>query len=451
MAEVVVDSALIHQKPNDVSFITGAQPLGELLWTRNISDESEWLMVRPEAGSISWILESEITEVRKGEGRVKTPSARVRPGRPGARLPGPPGLELPQGASIWLLPREPLVLPQRAGLITWRAIEPPSAEIRYIRKESVRPVEDKSTKPDPVPGFVAARGPGALASAMPSKAAQKPKNSYPAASSDPSALSVRPLPGLPTDDAPDPDTAPARPSIENLAILDAPGSTISKPLKTDSAEPLAGPKSPGGSSGLPVTSPSEAATEPDRPAALQPIELPADPDQALEILDSRFRLILSQPLVAWDFQAFLKSCDQLSRQPLSAAQAARLATLREKARTQDEIGSSSRKFWDSMRRSRSNDPSTSSAQAAPATSRRPRFDISGLMLPSRRDIDGHLLYNLIGESGTTTAYLKLPPASPVEKWLGKRVGVRGRVRYNEELRARLVVVQDLELLDPEDQ
>jgi hypothetical protein len=37
----------------------------------------------------------------------------------------------------------------------------------------------------------------------------------------------------------------------------------------------------------------------------------------------------------------------------------------------------------------------------------------------------------------------------VEKWLGKKVGIRGRVRYHEDLRGRLVNVQDVETLEPE--
>jgi len=450
MAEVVVDSALIHQKPNDVSFITGSVSQGELLWFKSISEDSEWFLVRPEQGALSWILESDISEIHKGEGRVKSAAARVRPGRVGARLPGPPGLELPQGSTVWLLPREPLVLPQREGLITWRAIEPPVSELRYVRKTNLRPVEKKTAKPESVEGFVAARGPGTFASAMPPATADKQKSAKPGADAA-HKKNQSEISDLPADDQAPDLTKPTRPSIEDLAILDAPGTSILR-------QPEPG-EEPAGSAPLKPEHPQDfekkpAENEPESPArttAAEPLELPADPDQALEILDSRFRLIVSQPLVAWDFQAFLKSCDQLARQPLSASQAARLGSLREKAAAQDEIGSSSRKFWDSMRRSRSYDPALAGVSASPALTRKPRFDITGLMLPSRRDIDGHMLYNLIGESGTTTAYLKIPPASPVEKWLGKRVGVRGRVRYNEELRARLVIVQDLELLDPVDE
>ncbi|MFM7594291.1 MAG: hypothetical protein ACKO85_21070, partial [Isosphaeraceae bacterium] len=101
----------------------------------------------------------------------------------------------------------------------------------------------------------------------------------------------------------------------------------------------------------------------------------------------------------------------------------------------------------SMRRSRAHDPGKNPDIDVIRASNASRFDISGLLLPSRRDLDGQLLYNLIGDGGSTIAYLKLPPAAPVERWLGKKVGIRGRVRYNEDLRARLVVVQDVEIVD----
>jgi hypothetical protein len=198
--------------------------------------------------------------------------------------------------------------------------------------------------------------------------------------------------------------------------------------------------------------PPEKPVEDELPKGrkVSPLELPEDSDQALEVLESRFRVIVAGPLVSWDFRSILTGCESLRTRQLTAPQTSRLNMLRDQAERQDEIGRSSRQFWESMRRSRSYDPNKMKFDDLKQASNKPKFDISGLMLPSRRDVEGHLLYNLIGDSGTTIAYLKLPPAAPVEKWLGKKVGVRGRVRYNEDLRARLVAVQDVELLEPEE-
>ena len=99
MAEVTADSALIHQTPNGVSFITGTVQRGDLIWIKNVSEDSEWVLIRPTEGSVSWILQSDISELRTGEGRVKSAKALIRPGRMGARLPGPPGMEIQKGTT----------------------------------------------------------------------------------------------------------------------------------------------------------------------------------------------------------------------------------------------------------------------------------------------------------------------------------------------------------------
>lgn len=449
MAEVVTDGALIHQSPNDAAFVTDESNRGDLVWIREISPESEWVRIKPPAGAISWILESDVSEIRSGEGRVRAATTRIRPGRHGARLPGPPGVDLASGATVWLLPREPLVIPQRQGLLTWRAIEPPSIEPRFVRREHLRRIVDKKT-PEP-DGFIAAKGPGALAQAddahagkpaeeiaeMPAKPPGKPGTGEP----------IKPVPVIDSPASPATGTTEKGKSIKDLAILDIPDSLVGeKPEKASGPDPVEPPRQ-----GPKVEPIADVATEASsRPAGpVSALELPADPDSALETLESRFRVIMSEPLVSWDFRPILLACETLGRRELSPAQAGRLNRLKTMAERQEEIGRSSREFWNSMRRSRSHDPSGRTPDTPVTARAAPRFDISGLLLPSRRDVDGHLLYNLIGDTGLTIAYLKLPPAAPVEKWLGKKVGIRGRVRYHEDLRGRLVTVQDVELLEPD--
>lgn len=447
MAEVTVDRTLIHQSPNDAAYVTDEVNRGDMVWVREISPESDWLRVKPIAGSLSWILESDISEIRAGEGKVNAAQTRIRPGRLGARLPGPPGVDLKAGMSVWLLPLEPLIIPQRQGLMNWRAIEPPPIEPRFVRKECLRLVAEKT--PPAADGFVAAKGPGNLAAfdeladghdddqpVSPAPAAKQPR---PAAE----PANEIPQPAEPSQTAGKP---PAGKPAQPLEILDIP-------------ETLAGPAAAAGKTTDPLPGTQDADAEKFRDIGagsatrqagpVSPVELPHDPDAALETLESRFRVLMSEPLVSWDFRPILLACEALSARPLTAAQAGRLNRLKTLAERQEEIGRSSRDFWNSMRRSRSHDPGSQN-QAQPVSARpAPRFDISGLLLPSRRDVDGHLLYNLIGETGLTIAYLKMPPAAPVEKWLGRKVGIRGRVRYHEELRGRLVTVQDVELLEPD--
>jgi hypothetical protein len=461
MAEVTADSALIHQTPNGVSFITGTVQKGDLIWIKSLSDESEWVLIRPSEGSISWILQSDISELRTGEGRVKSAKAIVRPGRMGARLPGPPGIEIQKGTTIWLLANEPLVLPQREGLISWRAIEPPNDEPRFIRRDQIKLVEKR--KPEAENGFVNSEGPGSLASSAP-KGPQKYGVESPQMRSEagatpgqnPEEAIAQSKPRLDSD-AKQKTEKPESPSIESLEILDAPKSESEsekapRPIASLDATPDLILKTDPEEMPEFRSGPPEKPVEDELPKGrkVSPLELPEDSDQALEVLESRFRVIVAGPLVSWDFRSILTGCESLRTRQLTAPQTSRLNILRDQAERQDEIGRSSRQFWESMRRSRSHDPNKMKFDDLKQASNKPKFDISGLMLPSRRDVEGHLLYNLIGDSGTTIAYLKLPPAAPVEKWLGKKVGVRGRVRYNEDLRARLVAVQDVELLEPEE-
>ena len=453
MAEVVTEGALIHQTPNDAAFVTDEAARGDLLWVKEISPESQWLLVRPPPGAISWIPEADISEIRPGEGRVRAAKSRLRPGRNGARLPGPPGIELSAGTTIWLSPREPLVIPQRQGLLAWRAIEPPPQEPRFVRRECMRPTDSRK-EPEPE-GFVASKGPGAMSS-------ETPKRDLPVRESDPGPLTK----GKRRDDADSDDAivpqraaekAAGEPggvqrSIAQMEILDIPKSLMTAAPENESFRAIANDpiRSDVEPSPLPPLAPSAPAEEPtNRPMAASPVELPDDPEAAMETLESRFRVIMGEPLVSWDFRPILLACETLGRRDLTPAMANRLNQLRTQAERQEEIGRASRQFWDSMRRSRSQDPTSREPKSAMPTSARTRFDLTGVLLPSRRDVDGQLLYNLIGDSGHTIAYLKMPPAAPVEKWLGKKVGIRGRVRYHEDLRGRLVNVQDVETLEPE--
>lgn len=463
-AEAIAQTVLLHQTPNDASFVTDSIRRGELLWVREISPESEWFLVRPPEGALSWVLESDISEIRNGEARIKSVRTLIRPGRVGARLPGPPGAELVGGDRIWLLNREPLVLPQQGRLMTWRAIEPPAGEPRFARRDNLK-LLGKSAQKEEANGFVNAEGPGNLAAGEP-KPGSKPKNGITQPAEENSEAG--PLPAPPesladksrysdeTAEKPDSSRSKAsagktgdKPSIESLAILEPPKSLVdSTPVAGTEPTPALPKAMPFEQSKLAIADQMQFGTLPGpaEPVA-SPLALPDSPDAALEMLESRFRVLMDQPLVSWNFKPILDGCDSMRSRSLSPEQAGRLNALRDKAQRQDEIGQSARKFWDSMRRSRAHDPGKNPDIEIIRASNASRFDISGLLLQSRRDLDGQLLYNLIGDGGSTIAYLKLPPAAPVERWLGKKVGIRGRVRYNEDLRARLVVVQDVEIID----
>ena len=71
------------------------------------------------------------------------------------------------------------------------------------------------------------------------------------------------------------------------------------------------------------------------------------------------------------------------------------------------------------------------------------FDAVGFIQPSSRMLEGRKLFGLVGREGAVTAYLDVPPGLDPGALTARRVGVRGRSRYNAELKARLIVVRDL--------
>jgi len=86
--------------------------------------------------------------------------------------------------------------------------------------------------------------------------------------------------------------------------------------------------------------------------------------------------------------------------------------------------------------------------AAAARSHVRAFNARGFVQASSEMIDGRKLYVLIGNDGSTIAYLDVPPGLDIDPLLAHRVGVRGAPHFNEDLGARLITVRDVEKLEP---
>ena len=124
---------------------TGALRRGDRVQVRRV--EGEWLAIAPPAGSFSWVDARAIREEGDGKARVVADRAPVRPASPGAHLPGPPGCVLERGEVVRLADRRPLTIGPAGKGRTWRAIEPPSEEVRFVRAEGVARREED----EPIP------------------------------------------------------------------------------------------------------------------------------------------------------------------------------------------------------------------------------------------------------------------------------------------------------------
>jgi hypothetical protein len=108
------------------------------------------------------------------------------------------------------------------------------------------------------------------------------------------------------------------------------------------------------------------------------------------------------------------------------------------------------KFEEALRRSRALDDEVDRTRrdlALARTSSERGYDARGLLQASSRKVDGEKVHALIGPEGRAIAYLAIPPGIPAARLLARKVGVRGDVRYNETLGARLITVRDLDPLD----
>jgi len=136
-AAVVAESLDVFDEPDNASFATGRIKLGDRIVVLDELGEG-WLAIEPPPGSISWIDQDTINDVGEGEARVIVPRTAVRPGRPGARMPGSAHWVLEQGETVRLVDQPSITLRQGRANHTWQAIEPPAIEVRYVRAEGVR-------------------------------------------------------------------------------------------------------------------------------------------------------------------------------------------------------------------------------------------------------------------------------------------------------------------------
>ena len=118
----------------------------------------------------------------------------------------------------------------------------------------------------------------------------------------------------------------------------------------------------------------------------------------------------------------------------------------------DPVGAAVRRFEEAVARSRQHDHEVDEIRARLNRARLTvdrSYDAKGYLQTSSRQVDGQKVHVLIGPDGVPVAYLDIPIGIPTAPLLARRIGVRGSIRYDETLGARLIKVRDLDPLDPE--
>lgn len=196
----------------------------------------------------------------------------------------------------------------------------------------------------------------------------------------------------------------------------------------------------------------EETITPSRGEHRNPAQQPAVPPEIaseLERIDATYRAILaSQPMERWrfeavrvDYQALLKRGGD--RPDVEEAIRGRLARLTRS----EQAAQAARTIESILARSHRRDGEVARMKNRLTQLERTRaraYDAVGFVQPSARKVDGQKVYALIGRDGSAVAYLDIPPGLDPRPLLARRVGVRGRTHFSEELGTRLITVRDME-------
>jgi len=175
-------------------------------------------------------------------------------------------------------------------------------------------------------------------------------------------------------------------------------------------------------------------------------------DGDLKRIDGMILAITTErPVERWEFQTVREECqsllDRAKGEPgLEDAARTRLADIDRYERAAE----SARRFVAIVRESRERDERVARVSRAlemAASRRRRAYDAVGFAQPSARLVNGRRVYALIGPEGSAVAYLEIPPGLDPEPLMSRRVGVRGRARFDGELRTRVITVSDIEALE----
>ena len=213
---------------------------------------------------------------------------------------------------------------------------------------------------------------------------------------------------------------------------------------------LAPPDAPAATTGPEVSGRPERLASYEQPASADP-DLPPEVNAELASIRAAERSTRSVPLESWELGPIRDRYEALLRRSGtdSAVRAAVQARLDRLARDESAVRAArdvARLLRDGDRRDAEIDRLRREVDRARARDDR-KYDAQGLMQPSSRRYQGQKVHALIGPEGRAIGYLQIPPGVPVARYMEQKVGVRGIVRFDEGLGARLISVRDIEVIE----
>lgn len=195
--------------------------------------------------------------------------------------------------------------------------------------------------------------------------------------------------------------------------------------------------------------PDDPEATAERRASYAPPE-PSEAAGAIAAIEAEHQAILGGPVEHWRLEP-VKSRYEALRARLTDPVALSGIDKRLRLVAQHEaMARSARAFATVLERSRRRDQEVAITQRNLGGLNQPgrrAFDAEGLVQPSSRQVEGRRVFALIGDEGSPIAYLDIPAGLDARPVVSKRVGVRGTVRYDQQLRSKLIAVRDIESLE----
>ncbi len=136
-ARVVADGLELFVEPSGSSYSVGALAEGETVLVVK-EKPGGWLAIEPPRDAYVWVDDANLEVLDDQTAIVTSAGVSARAGRPGVRLPGPPTVVIPEGASLRFMEIPPLRVRSRGQPTVLRAVAMPIGVRYYVRADGVR-------------------------------------------------------------------------------------------------------------------------------------------------------------------------------------------------------------------------------------------------------------------------------------------------------------------------
>jgi hypothetical protein len=185
-------------------------------------------------------------------------------------------------------------------------------------------------------------------------------------------------------------------------------------------------------------------------AEAAPSDLPPEVSGPVRKIEGDHRKVLDRPIEKWDLGDVRRDYQTLLAARRDGPTKAAVRERLDRVDQEDELSRAARNFESLIEKSRRRDAEVESIKEslrALRTAETLAYDAEGLLQPTSRRVEGEKVFALISDEGQIVTYLRIPPGIDTTNLNARQVGVRGKSRFNEGLRFRLLDVRDIDALD----